>query len=211
MQTQSPQSTQPQAQTSQQQPTSQLEEGRGYIPVQDEGTPGTNRTTYVINDDGEDPLDLSPKKEVQRDIPSQNEVVAPEETKPEEEQVQDVSEEETIQESPQYSKEFNNDLEKVLEARTGVGLDGIVEAVTTLLSWYNDTLKLQIEQEQQPTPQAAPKAPPTFSRSQGRNPSPAANAYDFRLSEIQAMDAQTYAQNAQKITNAFLNKRVLMD
>lgn len=185
--------------------------GRGYVPVQEDEGQGRNRTTYIINDDNEDPLDFAPKKTAEHDVPTQDEVVTPE-TEVKEEQVQDVSEtEEAIQESPQYSKEFNNDLEKVLEARTGVGLDGIVEAVTTLLTWYNDTLKIQAEEAQQAKPQAAPKAPPTFSRSQGRNPSPGANAYDFKLSEIQAMSSEEYAKNAQKITNAFLKNRVLRD
>jgi hypothetical protein len=72
-------------------------------------------------------------------------------------------------------------------------------------------MSLEQNNGQQVTPQPAPKAPPTFARSQGRNPSPAANAYDYRLSEIRSMAPEDYSKHAQKITNAFLQKRVLMD
>lgn len=201
-------------QTSQPSQTNNPFEGRGHVEVQDDGST-RNRTTYIVNDDGDDPLDLTPKKkeEEPKDVPSQDAIVTPEEETPKE-QTQDVGETEQKpeeQDKPKYDEKFNTDLETVLQERTGVGLDGIVEAVTTLLSWYNDILSVEAQSQQQVKPQQAPKAPPTFLRSQGRETTPAAKAYDYRKSEILAMSPDEYARNAQRITNAYINGRVLND
>lgn len=172
-----------------------------------------NRTRTVINDDGDDPLNIDPPAKVEptgkdaqvdpKDVKEEEEV-KPEETKDEEEKTE--PDEEEVKKARQ---EVGGHLDKILEEKTGVGLDGVVEAITTLLSWYNDILSIDMKAPENVPPQAPPA--PAFQRSHGRTPLPAQTSYDFRKSEILAMDNATYQRRAQDITNAYLRGRVLND
>lgn len=166
-----------------------------------------NRTTRPT-DLSDDPLDITPKTVP----PTGEEAKVEEETKVEEVEEEEKPEEEKQDEEEAAKKakeEFTTNLDNILTEKSGVGLDGVVEAITTLLSWYNDILA--IEAGQSAPPQSAPSSPPQFQRSQGRAPLPAQTSYDYRKSEILAMDAGTYSKNAQSITNAYLKGRVLND
>lgn len=174
----------------------QLDESEAYI----------NRTSIATNVE-DDPLDLSnmakpeepdtapAEPEVQTEVT--NETVSEEETPP--------ADDETLK----RHEEFTSNLSEALEAKTGVNLDGIVEVLTTLLTWHNDIL--QAESQMGKNTQSVNTTAPNFQRSQARTPLPAATTYDYRMSEILAMSPQDYEKNAQKITNAFMQGRVLKD
>lgn len=158
--------------------------------------------------DTSDPLDLSAPAPEEKPEEKPAEEEKPNENPPIEPDKESTTEEstETPPEEVQRLEAFSTDLDKALEAKTGVGLDGFVEAVTTLLSWYNDILALEQQQKTPTTPNV-----PSFQRSTGRNPSPATNSYDFRRSEILAMSPQDYDKNADAITRAWQAGRVLND
>lgn len=161
--------------------------------------------------DFSDPLDLStpvvpeeeapPEPEVP-EVPVEEPPSVEEETKPEE-----VPEEELVK----ARQEVGGHLDKILEEKTGVGLDGVVEAITTLLSWYNDILSLEANQtpvQESPVPN---RSAPQFQRSKGREALPTQASYDFRRSQILSMSPEEYERNAQAITVAWQRGRVLND
>lgn len=171
-----------------------------------------NRTSRPT-DLTDDPLDITPKtvepsgNEAQLDEQQTGEETS--EENPEEETKQEEEEQSEEEKVKKAREEVGNHLDGILNEKTGVGLDGVIEAITTLLGWYNDILSLE-GQPQTSSPQT-PAAAPNFQRSQGRTPLPAQTSYDFRKSEILAMDNATYSKRAQDITNAYLRGRVLND
>lgn len=194
----------------------------------EDNTAAVINRTYTMTDTS-DPLDLS-EPEVEEEKQKEEDGVNHDDISKEKEQVVDETpdieqnnqqtdqqegtdeqqkeEVEKSQEDIEHEK-FLSSLNSTLERETGVPLSGIVDALVELLMWRKDILAIEEQQQQKPvTP------PPAFQRSSGRaggSPNPADRSYDFRYSEIIKMTPEEYDRNAQKITDAFINQRVLMD
>lgn len=129
---------------------------------------------------------------------------------------------ETVEEQDEGDKHketFVSDLDTVLKEKTGVDLAGITEALVELLTWRNDILSLEAQQKQQNTQinePVRPQQPPSFQRSTSKTGSvnPAEGAYDYTYSQILDMaknNPSEYDRQSQRITQAFMKNRVLMD
>ena len=167
-----------------------------------------NRTHTILNDDNDDPLNITPAKAPASETVVQNEPGTT--TAQEDQPTTEAPEEEKVtpeEEELKYREKFTTDLDSILEEKTGVNLQGITEVLAELLQWRNDILALELEQKQSQQPRSNI---PTAVRPQGRESVQSRN-YDFRQSEIDSMDTATYARNRQAITNAYLSGRVLRD
>lgn len=138
-----------------------------------------------------------------------------------EETTEKVEEEEVAEDVVKHRETFINDLDYALKEKTGVDLAGITEALVELLTWRNDILSLSAKQQpEEPTTTTVQKGeiskPPSFQRSSSKTGelNPAERSYDFKYSTILNMaknDPAEYDRNSQRITEAFMNNRVLMD
>lgn len=195
----------------------------------------TAKRSYMVTDTS-DPLNLeeeeeaSPPSKPEAEVETQpvesvvegEDKVEDQSKEPEkEETTEKIEEEEVTEDVVKHRETFISDLDYALKEKTGVDLAGITEALVELLTWRNDILSLSAKQQpEEPTNTTAQKGeiskPPSFQRSSSKTGelNPAERSYDFKYSTILNMaknDPAEYDRNAQRITEAFMNNRVLMD
>lgn len=153
-------------------------------------------------------------KEGEPPVPEEKQEIEGEKEGEEEEKPEGEEEEDT----KKHRETFVTDLDEVLKEKTGVDLAGITEALVELLTWRNDILSLEAQQKQQATQKepVRPQQPPSFQRSTSKtgSPNPAESAYDYTYSQILDMAKNNpveYDRQNQRITQAFMKNRVLMD
>lgn len=214
------------------QPQTQLVSNPSFWDVEEPDVITTKRS-YTVTDTS-DPLNLeeeeSPPSMPEAEVEAQpvesvvegEDKVEDQSKEPEkEETTEKVEEEEVAEDVVKHRETFINDLDYALKEKTGVDLAGITEALVELLTWRNDILSLSAKQQtEEPTTTTVQKGeiskPPSFQRSSSKTGelNPAERSYDFKYSTILNMaknDPAEYDRNAQRITEAFMNNRVLMD
>lgn len=215
------------------QPQTQLVSNPSFWDVEEPDVITTKRS-YTVTDTS-DPLNLEEEASPPSTVPEAEVEAQPVESvvegedkvedqnkEPEkEETTEKVEEEEVAEDVVKHRETFINDLDYALKEKTGVDLAGITEALVELLTWRNDILSLSAKQQpEEPTTTTVQKGeiskPPSFQRSSSKTGelNPAERSYDFKYSTILNMaknDPAEYDRNSQRITEAFMNNRVLMD